>query len=251
MKSVIFGIGLIAIFGALLYYGQHHTGAKLNLSKDFPVADETEIQKTGLSEESAGEVSNESETTADDKASKKEKKKLELATFGSGCFWCTEAFFQELRGVKKVVSGYSGGHVKNPTYDAVCAGTTGHAEVVQITYDPEEIKFSDLLKAFWQTHDPTTLNRQGADVGTQYRSAIFYHSDDQKEVAELYKKKLDDKKVFADPIVTEITKFTNFFAAEKYHQDFFKLNPNQPYCRAVIIPKMKKFKEVFADQLNK
>jgi methionine-S-sulfoxide reductase len=171
--------------------------------------------------------------------------KLEKATFGAGCFWCTEAVFQQLRGVKSVVSGYSGGDVENPTYEAVCNGSTGHAEVIQITYDPAQISYDDLLKVFWQTHDPTTPNQQGHDVGTQYRSAVFHHSDEQRRIAEQYKAQLDATKAFARPIVTEITPFKNFYAAEKYHQNYFRLNPSQGYCQFVIRPKVEKFNKEF------
>ena len=181
----------------------------------------------------------------------KDPEKLEKATFGNGCFWCTEALFAQLEGVKKVVSGYSGGETKDPTYKEVCAGTTGHAEVVQILYDPKVITFEELLEVFWSTHDPTTLNRQGADYGTQYRSAVFYHNDKQKQLAEKYKKKLDESKVFNDPIVTEITKFDKFYEAENYHQDYYELNGHAPYCQAVIRPKMDKFRKAFKDKLKK
>lgn len=150
---------------------------------------------------------------------------LQFATFGGGCFWCTEAVFQQLKGVKTVVSGYSGGTVKDPTYDQVCTGKTGHAEVIHITYDPKLVTFPDLLEVFWKTHDPTTLNRQGADVGTQYRSAVFYHTPEQKKEAEEYKKKIDAAGVFDKPIVTEITAFDVFYPAEKYHQNYFVNNP--------------------------
>lgn len=175
---------------------------------------------------------------------------LEVATLGSGCFWCTEAVFRELKGVKSAVSGYSGGAVPNPTYKAVSAGTTGHAEVIQVTFDPKQISFTDLLKAFWETHDPTTLNRQGADVGTQYRSAVFYHNEQQKEEATAYKKQLDESGKFKSPIVTEITDFKEFYPAEDYHQDYFNLNPNQQYCQYVIRPKLEKFRSKFADKLK-
>lgn len=167
----------------------------------------------------------------------------ELATFGGGCFWCTEAVFLKLKGVSKVVSGYTGGKTKNPTYDDVCTGMTGHAEVIQITFDPRVVPFEKLLEVFWLTHDPTTLNRQGNDVGTQYRSAVFYHNDRQREVAERYKKALGDAKVFADPIVTEIVKIGDFFPAEDYHQNFFARNPNQSYCLSMIPPKIEKLKK--------
>jgi methionine-S-sulfoxide reductase len=176
--------------------------------------------------------------------------KLEKATFGSGCFWCTEAVFDQLRGVKSAVSGYSGGQVDNPTYEQITTGRTGHAEVIQVTYDPSEIAYDDLLKVFWQTHDPTTLNRQGHDVGTQYRSAVFYHSEDQRRTAEAYKKQLDESGTFSKPIVTEITPFGKFYPAEKYHQEYFQTNPEQQYCEYVIRPMVETFKRVFKDLLE-
>lgn len=176
--------------------------------------------------------------------------KYETATFGTGCFWCTETIFEKLKGVESAVSGYSGGTKENPTYKEVCTGNTGHAEVIQVTYDPSIISFKDLLEVFWKTHDPTTLNRQGEDVGTQYRSAIFYHTDEQKKLAEEYIAKLKSAKVFKDPIVTEITKFKNFFPAENYHQDYYEQNKSQPYCSFVITPKVEKFKKVFHDKLK-
>ncbi|MCV9385576.1 peptide-methionine (S)-S-oxide reductase MsrA [Reichenbachiella sp. ABR2-5] len=175
---------------------------------------------------------------------------MDIATFGNGCFWCTEAIFSELKGVSKVESGYSGGQTKNPTYKEVCSGTTGHAEVLQITYDPAVISFDELLEVFWKTHDPTTLNRQGNDVGTQYRSVVFYHNDTQKALAEKYKKELDASGAFADPIVTEITAFDVFYPAEDYHQNYYELNGEQPYCNFVIRPKVEKFKKVFKDKLK-
>lgn len=170
--------------------------------------------------------------------------------FAGGCFWCTEAIFNELKGVKKVVSGYSGGNVANPTYEQVCTGQTGHAECTQITYDPTQVTFAELLEVFWMTHDPTTLNRQGADHGTQYRSAIFYTDEDQKQEAIAYKAKLEKEKIWSDPIVTEITKFEKFYPAENYHQEYYQNNPNQGYCRIVITPKIEKFKKIFADKLK-
>lgn len=181
---------------------------------------------------------------------KMHNKKTETATFGSGCFWCTETIFEKLDGVISAVSGYSGGTKENPTYREVCTGNTGHAEVVQITYDPSKISFTELLEVFWQTHDPTTLNRQGNDVGTQYRSAIFYHNEEQKKLAEEYKAKLTEAKIFKDPIVTEITRFDKFYPAENYHQDYYELNKSQPYCSMVITPKVEKFKKVFKDKLK-
>lgn len=175
---------------------------------------------------------------------------FELATFGAGCFWCVEAIFQRVEGVQKVVSGYSGGHVKNPTYREVCQGTTGHAEVCQLSYDPKVVSYKELLEVFWQTHDPTTLNRQGADAGTQYRSAVFYHNEKQKQLAEEYKKRLDTSGSFNDPIVTEIVPYTNMFVAEDYHQNYFNQNGSQPYCSIVIQPKVEKFKKVFRDKMK-
>ena len=175
---------------------------------------------------------------------------IETATFANGCFWCTEAVFQELKGVEKVQSGYTGGHVKNPTYEQVCNKDTGHAEALQIDYNPDEISFDELLEVFWKTHDPTTLNRQGNDVGPQYRSAIFYHNEEQKEKAEKYKAKLDASGIFDSPIVTTIEPFTVFYPAEDYHNDYFKKHGTQPYCYFVIKPKMEKFKKVFGDKLK-
>lgn len=177
--------------------------------------------------------------------------KTETATFGTGCFWCTEAIFQQLDGVLKVTSGYSGGQVDNPTYKQVCEGNTGHAEVIQVIYDSEKIAYDDLLKAFWQSHDPTTLNRQGNDVGTQYRSVIFYHNDEQKNKAEQYKAALDKSKAYNKPIVTEISPFSKFYVAENYHQDYYNNNGAQPYCYYVIKPKLEKFNKVFKDKLKK
>lgn len=177
-------------------------------------------------------------------------KTVEQATFGSGCFWCTEAIFQQLNGVLEVRSGYSGGQVDNPTYKQVCEGNTGHAEVIQVDYDPSVVSYDALLEAFWQSHDPTTLNRQGNDVGTQYRSVIFYHNAEQKEKAEKYKTELDRTRVFDKPIVTEISPFTKLYVAENYHQDYYNQNGAQPYCYYVIRPKLEKFKKVFKDKLK-
>ncbi len=175
----------------------------------------------------------------------------DTATFGTGCFWCTEAVFEQLEGVLKVTSGYSGGHVKNPTYEQVCEKNTGHAEVVQLVYDPAVISFDELLEVFWQTHDPTTLNRQGNDVGPQYRSAIFYKDEEQKLKAEHYKKELDKAGAFNAPIVTEISPLINFYAAEQYHQDYYTNNGSQPYCNFVIRPKMEKFQKAFKEKLKR
>lgn len=185
-----------------------------------------------------------------DKMDQSQNSKLQTATFGSGCFWCTEAIFEMVKGIESVVSGYSGGNVPDPTYEAVCSGKTGHAEVIQIKFDPSLVSYDELLEIFWKTHDPTTLNRQGADVGTQYRSVIFYHDEDQKQKAESYKSELDKAGIWKDPIVTEISPFTKFYAAEKYHQDYFEQNPNQGYCSFVITPKIEKFEKVFKDKLK-
>lgn len=174
-----------------------------------------------------------------------------VATFGNGCFWCTEAVFQQLEGVKKVTSGYSGGHVVNPTYEQVCAKNTGHAEALQIVYDPTVISFDELLEVFWKTHDPTTLNRQGNDVGPQYRSVIFYHDNTQKEKSEAYKADLDKSGAWPNPVVTAIEPFKNFYPAEDYHQNYFKLNGKAPYCQYVIRPKLEKFEKIFKDKLKK
>lgn len=177
--------------------------------------------------------------------------KQEVATLGGGCFWCLEAVYKELRGVEKVVSGYAGGHVKNPTYHQVCAGSTGHAEVVQITFNPQEVSFKEILQVFFTIHDPTTLNRQGYDEGTQYRSAIFYHTPEQRQIAEQTIAELTAEKVWDDPIVTGIEPLTEFYPAEDYHQDYFENNPNQPYCRAVVAPKVAKFRKYFLDKLKR
>jgi peptide-methionine (S)-S-oxide reductase len=176
---------------------------------------------------------------------------LDTATLASGCFWCVEAVFQNLKGVQSVASGYAGGNVKNPTYKQVCAGTTGHAEACQITYDPKQLTYGELLEVFWKMHDPTTLNQQGNDVGTQYRSAIFYHNEEQKKLAEHYKKELNASGAYSSPIVTEITPYTNFYKAEDYHQNYYNENGDQPYCRLVIQPKVEKFLKVFKDKLKK
>jgi peptide-methionine (S)-S-oxide reductase len=175
---------------------------------------------------------------------------LQQITFGNGCFWCTEAVFQSVKGVITVVSGYMGGQVKNPTYREVCTGKTGHAEVLHIEYDADEISFDELLLIFFKTHDPTTLNRQGNDVGTQYRSAIFYYSEKQKLLAESMIKRLTEEKVYSRPIVTEITPASEFYSAEDYHQDYFNNNPHNPYCAVVIQPKLHKFAKEFADKVK-
>jgi peptide-methionine (S)-S-oxide reductase len=180
-----------------------------------------------------------------------DQNKYEVATFGAGCFWCTEAVFQRLKGVIKVESGYSGGTVPNPSYEDVCTGKTGHAECSQITYDPKVISYAELLEVFWKVHDPTELNRQGNDVGTQYRSVIFYHNEEQKKLAENYKNKLDKEKIWDKPIVTEIIQSKAFYIAEDYHQNYYNQHSDKPYCSFVITPKLEKFEKVFKDKLKK
>jgi peptide-methionine (S)-S-oxide reductase len=175
----------------------------------------------------------------------------EVATLGGGCFWCLDGIFRDLKGVEKVESGYAGGQAKNPSYREVCSGTTGHAEVVQVTFDPAVITFRDLLGVFFTIHDPTTLNRQGADKGTQYRSVILYHSDEQRRIAEQVISELTDAKVWDDPIVTQVVPLTQYYPAEQYHQDYFAQNPDQPYCRVVIAPKVSKFRKRYLDRLTK
>ncbi len=176
----------------------------------------------------------------------------DTATFANGCFWCTEAIFEELDGVVSATSGYTGGQVANPSYKEVCTGTTGHAEALEIVYDPKKISFDELLEVFWETHDPTTLNRQGNDVGTQYRSGVFYHNTEQKEKAEKYKEELNKSGAFNNPIVTEIVPAVKFYPAENYHQQYFENNENtNPYCKIVIRPKLDKFRKVFKDKLKK
>ena len=174
----------------------------------------------------------------------------ETATLGAGCFWCVEAIFDQVKGVESAESGYSGGHIVNPTYKEVCAGNTGHAEVVQVVFDPEVISYAKILEIFFKTHDPTTLNRQGNDVGTQYRSAIFYHSEEQKQIAQEIKTNLGSAEIWKNDIVTEIVPFENYYPAEDYHQEYYQANKEQPYCNFVITPKFEKFKKVFGDYMK-
>jgi peptide-methionine (S)-S-oxide reductase len=209
----------------------------VELSSEKNISSPTE-RKTTMAESQSTPAAGETETIASGTA---------IATFGTGCFWCTEAVFQRLEGVVSVVSGYSNGKVKNPSYKEVCSGETG----LQITYDPAKISFKDLLEVFWKVHDPTTLNRQGNDAGTQYRSAIFYHNDEQKQLAEKYKKELGASGAFSNPIVTEITAAETFYKAEDYHQNYYNDNPGQGYCAFVIRPKLEKFEAVFKDKLKK
>ncbi len=175
---------------------------------------------------------------------------LQIATFGAGCFWCVEAVFQRVNGVQKVESGYMGGKIKNPTYREVCSGLTGHAEVIQITFDSSVVDFKTLLQVFWKTHDPTTLNQQGADIGSQYRSVIYYHTEIQKEEAEFYKKQLNDLQVFNTNIVTEISPASAFYKAEDYHQNYYNQNAQQGYCQYVIVPKLQKLEQAFSNLLR-
>jgi peptide-methionine (S)-S-oxide reductase len=175
---------------------------------------------------------------------------METITFGAGCFWCVEAVFQQIEGVVKVESGYSNGTAKNPSYREVCTGNTGHAEVVQVTFDPKKVSFDTILEIFWKTHDPTTLNRQGGDAGTQYRSGVYYSNEAQKIAAESWLKKLNDEHVFPNPIVTEIAALSNYSKAEDYHQDYYDLNGHNPYCQVVIKPKMDKLQKIFKDKLK-
>jgi peptide-methionine (S)-S-oxide reductase len=176
---------------------------------------------------------------------------LQTATLAGGCFWCLEAVYDDIKGVHSVESGYAGGHVDNPTYRAVCSEDTGHAEVVQIHFDPNVVSYRDLLNVFFAIHDPTTLNRQGADIGTQYRSAIFYHDDEQKKVAEEVIGEVNARKIWDRPIVTEVTKLDKFYMAEDYHQEYFARNPYQPYCQVVVAPKVSKFRKHFLEMLKK
>ena len=177
-------------------------------------------------------------------------KMIKEATVGAGCFWCIEACYKELKGIVQVLPGYAGGQIKNPSYEEVCNGKTGHAEVARVVYEDTEISFEQLLEVFWFVHDPTQLNRQGNDIGTQYRSVIFYHDDEQKQLSEAIKLKLTAEKVWENPIVTEIVPINNFYVAENYHHDYFKLNPENMYCQAVVRPKVEKFKKVFAEKLK-
>ena len=205
--------------------------------------DEAGTESSTMDEESKDEPA---------KASKKKSKgkTLEVANFGAGCFWCVEAVFDELKGVHSVESGFMGGFVKNPSYEDACSGKTGHAEIAQIKFDPSVITFKELLEVFWKTHDPTTLNRQGHDVGTQYRSAVFYTTSEQKELTEKYKKRLNESGAFAQPIVTEIAEASDFYTAGPKHKDYFQKNPSSGYCQAVIRPKVDKFRKAFSDKLK-
>lgn len=207
---------LILLAGIFLFWGFTHAGAQTDKTQNKPMPDS----------------------------------QLQEATFGAGCFWCVEAVFEELKGVRKVVAGYAGGHVEDPTYRQVTTGTTGHAEVARLTYDPSVITYRQLLTVFWHTHNPTTLNRQGADVGPQYRSVIFFHNDEQKKIAEQSLKETDASDLWEDPIVTEIEPLSNYSRAENYHQNYYENNPNAGYCQVVIAPKLKKLREEFSELIK-
>ncbi len=201
--------------------------------------------------QSCAQKDNTTKTKKETKTMTSTKTNLDTATFGTGCFWCTEAVFQQLEGVQKVTSGYSGGHVVNPTYEEVCSKTTGHAECLNIVYDSTKITFDELLEVFWQVHDPTTLNRQGADAGPQYRSVVFYHNEEQKARAEKYKTELDKSGAWDNPIVTTLEKMDVFYPAEAYHQNYYNNNSGEGYCQFVIRPKLEKFEKVFKNKLKK
>ena len=210
----------------------------------------TKTQPLAVQITPAGEPMSKTPDAKSDQPADQKEKKMEVATFGGGCFWCVEAVFLELKGVKSVSSGYMGGKIENPTYEQVCTGTTGHAEVVHIEFDPEVVSFDVLLQVFWKTHDPTTLNRQGNDTGTQYRSVVFYHNQNQKDKATTYKTKLNEAKAYPNPVVTEISAASKLYAAEDYHQNYFNRNPGNGYCAAVIPPKLEKLRKVFGDKLK-
>jgi peptide-methionine (S)-S-oxide reductase len=216
-------------------------------------ADTLSVDEEAPADDSAAAESTEGESPSDEPQSDDAPSATDgpqTATLGAGCFWCVEAVFEQIEGVTAVRSGYTGGAIENPTYEQVCTGTTGHAEVIQLDYDPAVTSFEEVLQVFFSSHDPTTLNRQGADVGTQYRSAVFYHSDQQKQVAEKVIAELDKAGAFSNPIVTEVSEFKKFYEAEDYHQDYFELNGRAPYCRLVIVPKIEKVKKVFAEKLK-
>lgn len=241
LKRIWLGLAVVAVLPCLAGCGPSNLSiatAKLPAMKG---------QSSSNSQQNPTAQNNPSEGS---ETTQQKAKKMETATFGAGCFWCVEAVFQKLKGVQAVRSGYMGGQTINPTYKDICTGLTGHAEVIQIDFDPDQISFPELLEVFWSTHDPTTLNRQGNDIGTQYRSAVFYHSEDQKSAADQYKKELNEAKAFPKPIVTEIVAAEKMYVAEDYHQNYFNNNPNQPYCRAIIPAKLEKLKKVFGDKLK-
>jgi peptide-methionine (S)-S-oxide reductase len=250
--------------GNLIHEKQNCFQPQLNLIKAKPIKKMNQLNKfkflpvcvflVSIFASACGQAKTEEKTTGKEtksqKSNLKTNQKMEVITLGAGCFWCIESIFQNLKGVEKVVSGYSNGQKPNPTYKEVCTGTTGHAEVAEITFDPSVVSFSEVLEVFFQTHDPTTLNRQGNDAGTQYRSGIFYHTEVQKTKAQEIIKALNESKAYNNPIVTEVTKVETFYPAEDYHQNYFNLNGDQPYCQYVIRPKVDKFKKVFAGKLK-
>jgi peptide-methionine (S)-S-oxide reductase len=226
VKRLAIGVGGCAVVAGLFVALMAQEG--FSPPENFPAPDPAEVEATAPA---AGDP-------------------LEVATFGSGCFWCSEAVFQRVKGVRSVVSGYSGGSVADPTYEQVSMTDTGHAEVVQVTFDPKVVTYPDLLEVFWRSHDPTTPNRQGNDVGPQYRSVVFYHTDRQRDLARRYKQKINEAGVFRRPVVTEIVPFTAFYPAEAEHQDYYARHRRQPYCQAMIAPKLDKLKKVFGDRLE-
>jgi peptide-methionine (S)-S-oxide reductase len=238
------------LFSAIVLIGMLAVGCGQSTAQGVQTGKQQESASSAAKTNSKQEAKS-GETTATEVAKQKGKEmNLETATFAGGCFWCTEAVFLALEGVDSVLPGYMGGHVLNPTYKQVCGGATGHAEVIQIKYDPEKISFDELLYIFFKTHDPTTLNRQGNDVGTQYRSAVFYHNDNQKASAEAIKKKIDEAKLYRNPVVTEISEASTMYVAEDYHVNYFNKNPNDGYCNAFIPGKIEKLKKLFGDKLK-
>ena len=242
----IFGLTvLLAILPILIGCGRIGPAATVTVP---PMQGDGAVQKA--EQPSASAEGSSTAKSSEEMGETKMEKKMETATFGAGCFWCVEAVFQQLKGVEGVRSGYMGGQTANPTYEEVCSGLSGHAEVIQMDFDPSVITFPELLEVFWSTHDPTTLNRQGYDVGSQYRSAVFYHNEAQQKAAEKYKKELNEAKAFPEPIVTEIVAAEKMYVAEDYHQNYYNNNPNQGYCRAIIPAKLEKLKKVFGDKLK-
>ena len=224
--------------------------AEVSSASDGSVSDGSAAAGDSLDSSAAATAGHDSSAESGSPSADTPAADLQTATFGAGCFWCVEAVFELLEGVQTVESGYCNGAVPNPTYRQVCTGTTGHAEVIRLTYDSSVISFEELLEVFWSSHDPTTLNRQGADFGTQYRSGVYYHTEEQKQIAETCRQRLNDEQAFDDPVVTEIVEAAEFYPAEDYHQDYFELNGTAPYCRAVINPKIDKVRKVFADKLK-
>ncbi|QEG20639.1 peptide-methionine (S)-S-oxide reductase MsrA [Mariniblastus fucicola] len=237
------------IFSTIVLFGMFAIGCSPTPAQKLESESGQQIESAESTHETGTQTAK-TDASEGDNAAKDKDMNLETATFGGGCFWCTEAVFLALEGVDSVLPGYMGGHIENPTYEQVCAKTTGHAEVIQIKFDPEKISYEDLLFIFFKTHDPTTLNRQGNDVGPQYRSAVFYHNDAQKASADSIIKKIDEAKVYSDPIVTEVTEAATMYVAEDYHVNYFAKNPENQYCRAFIPGKIEKLKKLFGDKLK-